>query len=53
MYASETWVMRKKDKDKIQSAEMKFLRNTIGCKLLDRGKNEEIRMELEWNEHLN
>jgi hypothetical protein len=51
MYASEIWVMRKKDKDKIQSAEMKFLRSTIGCKLLDRRKNEEIRKE--WNEHLN
>jgi hypothetical protein len=28
MYASETWVMRKQDKDKIQSMEMKFLRST-------------------------
>jgi len=31
MYASETWLMRKKDEDIIQSAEMKFLRNTVGC----------------------
>jgi hypothetical protein len=45
---------------------MKFLRSTIGCKLLDRRKNEEIRKELEvtalndkitenrrkWDEHL-
>jgi hypothetical protein len=67
MYASEIWVMRKKDKDKIQSAAMQFLRSTIGCKLLDTRKNEEIRKELEvtagnykvtenrrkWNEHLN
>jgi hypothetical protein len=67
MYASETWVMRKKDKDKIQSAEIKFLRSTIGCKLLDRRKTEEIRKELQvtalndkitenrrkWTEHLN
>jgi hypothetical protein len=37
----------KKDKDEIQSAEMKFLRSTIGCNLLQRRKNEEIRKELE------
>jgi hypothetical protein len=47
MYTSETWVMRKKDKDKIQSMQMKFLRSIIGCKLLDRRKKEEIRKELE------
>jgi hypothetical protein len=35
----------KKDKDKLQSAEMKFLRSTVGCIILDR-KNEEIRKEL-------
>jgi hypothetical protein len=43
---SETRAIRKKDKDKIQSAEMKFLRSPIGCKLLDRRKNEEIRKEV-------
>jgi hypothetical protein len=32
--------MRKKDKDNIQSTEMKFLRSTVGCILLERKKNE-------------
>jgi hypothetical protein len=34
--------MEDEKKDKIQSAEMKFLRSTIGCKLLDRRKNEKL-----------
>lgn len=43
MYASETWVNTKKIKNKIQTAEMKFLRNTLGCSLLDKKRNSEIR----------
>ena len=35
IYASEAWVMAKKESSKIQSAEMQFLRNTLNYTLQD------------------
>ena len=38
--------MTERDKTKIQASEMKFIRNTLGCSIIDRNKNVDIRMEL-------
>ena len=46
MYGSETWVMNKKEKQKVQSAEMRFLRKVANYSLEDRKRNTEIRQEL-------
>ncbi len=43
MCVSKTWVNTKNIKNEIQTAEMKFLRNTLGCSLLDKKRNSEIR----------
>ena len=46
LYASETWTFGKWDVQRIQAAEMKFLRGLQGCSLLDRKRNEAIRRDL-------
>lgn len=46
LYGSETWVNTKRIQNKIQSAEMTFLRRTKGCTRSDRFRNEDIREEL-------
>lgn len=67
LYGAETWVLTKKDRLRIQAAEMKFLRAVSGYKLSDQRRNEDIRHELnifnlndkikeyreKWIEHLN
>ena len=45
-YGSETWVIEKKDEQKIQTAEMKFLRSVKRCSRRDHIRNEEIRSYL-------
>jgi hypothetical protein len=45
-YGSESWVISKKDKDKIQAAEMRFLRRVKGCTRADRIRNVDIRAKL-------
>jgi hypothetical protein len=45
-YGSKSWVVSKKDKDKIQVAEMRFLRRVKGCTRADRIRNVDIRAEL-------
>jgi hypothetical protein len=45
-YGSESWVTSKKDKDKIQAAEMRFRRRVKGCTRADRIRNVDIRAEL-------
>jgi hypothetical protein len=45
-YGSESWVTSKKDTDKIQAAEMRFVRRVKGCTRADRIRNVEIRAEL-------
>ena len=45
LHESETQV--KKDLNKIQYAEIKFLRNIKGCSIFDKIKNKQIRKELE------
>ena len=45
-YGSETWTVRKRDAQRIQTAEMKFLRKTKGCTIMDHIRNEQIRKDL-------
>jgi hypothetical protein len=45
-YGSESWVISKNDKDKIQAAEMRFLRRVKSCTRADRIRNVDIRAEL-------
>jgi hypothetical protein len=45
-YGSESCVISKKDNDKIQAAEMRFLRRVKGCTRADRIRNIDIRAEL-------
>ena len=45
-YGSEVWVTSKKQEQRIQTQEMKFLRRVKGCTRLDRIRNEDIRREL-------
>jgi hypothetical protein len=43
LYGSENWVPTEKDKSRIQAAEMRFLRSTMGVRRRDRLTNEAIR----------
>jgi hypothetical protein len=45
LYGNETWTLRKRDWNRIQAAEMKYLR-TVGCTRLDRIRNKDVRNEL-------
>jgi hypothetical protein len=46
LYGSETWTPRKRDWNRIQEAEIKYLRTVKGCNKLDQIRNEDIRNEL-------
>jgi hypothetical protein len=39
LYGSETWTLRKRDWNRIQAAEMKYLRTVKGCTGLDQIRN--------------
>jgi hypothetical protein len=43
LYDSETWTLRKRDWNRIEDAEMKYLRTVKGCTKLDQVRNEDIR----------
>jgi hypothetical protein len=43
LYGSENWALTEKDKNRIQAAEMRFLRSTIGVTIQDRLTDETIR----------
>ena len=47
LYGSETWVTTKRDRTRLEAAEMRFLRSVTGCKRLDKVRSEIIRKELE------
>jgi hypothetical protein len=40
LYGSENWVLTEKDKNRIQAAQMRFLRSTMGITRQDRLTNE-------------
>jgi hypothetical protein len=46
LYGSEMWILRKRDWNRIQAAEMKYLRTIKGCTRLDQIRNEDIRQGL-------
>jgi hypothetical protein len=46
LYGSKTLTPRKREWNKIQAAEMKYLRTVKGCTRLDHIRNEDIRNEL-------
>jgi hypothetical protein len=49
LYGSENWVLTEKDKDRIQAAEMRLLRSTMGVTRQDRLTTEAIRKTLNVN----
>ncbi|KAJ4429720.1 hypothetical protein ANN_21924 [Periplaneta americana] len=65
-YGSESWIIKERDKSKLQTAEMRCLRRVKGCTRRDLIRNEDIRKELniynrndkvedykeKWKEHL-
>jgi ABC-type ATPase involved in cell division len=42
IYGREIWTLTQKDKSRLKASEIKFLRRTVGCTLLDHKKNEDI-----------
>jgi hypothetical protein len=46
LYGRETWTLRKRDWNRIQAAEMKYLRTVKVCTRSDQIRNEDIRNEL-------
>jgi hypothetical protein len=46
-YCSEAWVINKRDAQKLQAAQMRFLRPLLGFTRLDHQRNSDIRQKLE------
>jgi hypothetical protein len=46
VFMKQAWTPRKRDWNRIQAAEMKYLRTVKGCTRLDQIRNEDIRKEL-------
>ena len=47
LYGSETWVTTKREKTRLEAAEMRFLGSVKGYKRIDKIRSEIIRKELE------
>jgi hypothetical protein len=45
-FGSEVWVLRKRDIQRLEAAQMKFLRYLLGITKLDKEKNTSIRKKL-------
>ena len=45
-FGSEVWVLKKRDKQRLQAAQMKFLRHLLGITKLDKEKNTSIRKKM-------
>jgi hypothetical protein len=46
LYGRETWTLKKRDRNRIQAAEIKYLRTVSGCTNIDQLRKEDIRNEL-------
>ena len=42
-FGSEAWVLRKREEQRLEAAQMKFLRNVFGITKLDKEKSQSIR----------
>jgi len=42
-FGSEGWVLKKREEQRLEAAEMKFLRHLLGITKLDKEKNQNIR----------
>jgi hypothetical protein len=42
-FGSEVWVLKKRDRQRLETAKMKFLRHLLGITKLDKEKNTNIR----------
>jgi hypothetical protein len=47
LYGSEYWTLTKRQKSRLEAAEMRFLRSVAGYRLIDHRRNEDIREELQ------
>ena len=50
-FGSEAWVLRKREEQRLEAAQMKFLRHLIGITKLDKEKNQCIRGKNGSTEH--
>jgi hypothetical protein len=50
-FGSEAWVLRKREEQRLEAAQMKFLRHLLGITKLDKGKNQSIRGKNGSTEH--
>ena len=44
-FGSEAWVLKKREEQRLEAAQMKFLRHLLGITKLDKGKNQCIRQK--------
>jgi hypothetical protein len=45
-FGSEAWVLKKRDEQRLEAAQMKFLRHLLGITKLDRERNQSVREKL-------
>ena len=50
-FASEAWVLKKREEQRLEAAQMKFLRHLLGITKLDKEKNQCIRQKNVNTEH--
>ena len=50
-FGSEAWVLRKREEQRLEAAQMKFLRHLLGITTLDKEKNQCIRGKKGRTEH--
>jgi hypothetical protein len=50
-FGSEAWVLKKRDAQRLEATQMKFLTHLLGITKLDRERNQSVREKLESAEH--
>ena len=50
-FGSEAWVLKKREEQRLEAAQMKFLRHLLGIKKLDKEKHQCIRQKNGSTEH--